>query len=138
MKSILTLVLVLVTTLALAQYPTTKVVDGQEVVIMTVKQADEINDLFLLYTDSLKNLNLKIGYLQKSLDFSQKQIEALDGTLAETKAAIAIRDSSIVYYKGEMKRIDKLEWIDKKTRVRVGIGLGTVLLTWATLFIFSK
>jgi len=105
---------------------------------MTVKQADDINNLFMSYNDSIKVLNERIWKLGYDVKFAGKQIEALDGTLSEVKTSNDIKDKEIAHYKQEMKRIEKLEWIDKKTKVRVGIGLGGVLLTWTLMFIFSK
>lgn len=138
MKFILTLVLSLLGYFSYAQYPTTKVVDGQEVVIMTVQQADEVNELFLQYSDSIKSLNEKIWRLGYDIRFAEKQIEALDGTLGEVKAVSAVKDNEISFYKKEMKRIEKLEWIDRRVKRNVGIGLGIVLISWASLFILSK
>ncbi len=105
---------------------------------MTVEQADDINKLFVGYQDSIKVLNNKINNLAKEVRFASKQIEALDGTLNEVKTDNSKKDQEIVYYKEQMRRIEKLEWIDKRTRVRVGVGLAGILLAWTTLFIFSK
>lgn len=120
------------------QYPETKIIDNQEVVIMTVQQADDINELFTSYEDSLKTLNEKIWRMGYDIRFANKQIEALDGTLGEVKMSNGMKDQQIVYYKEQMRRIDKLEWIDRKARVRVGIGIAGAILTWTALFILSK
>lgn len=105
---------------------------------MTVQQADDINELFTSYEDSLKTLNEKIWRMGYDIRFANKQIEALDGTLGEVKMSNGMKDQQIVYYKEQMRRIDKLEWIDRKARVRVGIGIAGAILTWTALFILSK
>ena len=46
-----------------AQYPTTKKIKGQQVVIMTVKQAEAINTKFDILEDSIDVLNYNLTHL---------------------------------------------------------------------------
>jgi hypothetical protein len=41
------------------------------------------------------------------------------------------------YYKEQMKRIEKLEYIDKKVRRRVTVGFGVAVITWWSIFLLS-
>lgn len=105
---------------------------------MTVEQADDINDLFVKYSDSIKALNQKIWRLGYDIRFAEKQTELVKDTLTQTKLALYNRDTLIINYKKEIAKVEKLEWIDKKARVRATVGIVGVLVAWATLFIFSK
>jgi hypothetical protein len=54
------LVLILVPTLTFSQYPKTKKIGQDSVVIITIGQADTINNLYRSYHDSINNLKSKI------------------------------------------------------------------------------
>ena len=57
------------------QYPQTSTIDGQDVVIMTVDQASDINNLFIMYNDSIKNLNEIIWRQRYDVKFAERQLE---------------------------------------------------------------
>jgi hypothetical protein len=54
------LVLILAPTLAFSQYPKTKKIGQDSVVIITIGQADTINNLYRSYNDSINNLQSKL------------------------------------------------------------------------------
>jgi hypothetical protein len=54
------LVLILVPTLTFSQYPKTKKIGQDSVVIITIGQADTINNLYRSYHDSINNLQFKL------------------------------------------------------------------------------
>lgn len=58
--------MMLVSHLLFAQYPTTRTIKGQDVVIMTVPQAQEIDNRFKKLKDSIKGLNQYIEELKKN------------------------------------------------------------------------
>lgn len=58
--SLIALVLILVPTLTFSQYPKTKKIGQDSVVIITIGQADTINNLYRSYNDSIKNLQSKL------------------------------------------------------------------------------
>jgi hypothetical protein len=58
--SLIALVLILVPTLTFSQYPKTKKIGQDSVVIITIGQADTINNLYRSYHDSINNLQLKL------------------------------------------------------------------------------
>ena len=58
--SLIVLVLILVPTLTFSQYPKTKKIGQDSVVIITIGQADTINNLYRSYHDSINNLQSKI------------------------------------------------------------------------------
>jgi hypothetical protein len=58
--SLIALALILAPTLAFSQYPKTKKIGQDSVVIITIGQADTINNLYRSYHDSINNLQSKI------------------------------------------------------------------------------
>lgn len=58
--SLIVLVLILAPTLTFSQYPKTKKIGQDSVVIITIGQADTINNLYRSYHDSINNLQSKI------------------------------------------------------------------------------
>lgn len=126
------MLMTLVSLSAFAQYPTTKKIKGEQVVIMTVKQAEAINDKFQMLEDSISRLNSTLNGCTTSLYFTQDKLEAASNSL--TNANDSIVKLNGLYVK-EVKRQDKLEWIDKQTKIRVAMGLGATVLTWLILAI---
>lgn len=118
-----------------AQYPTTKKIKGEQVVIMTVKQAEEIDKKFQALEDSIVTLNDELNGCGTSLNFTQNKVEILTDSINNVNDSI---NKITILYNREIKRIDKLEWIDKKARVRVTTGLAIVLLTWVVGIITSN
>ena len=60
--SLIALVLILAPALVFSQYPKTKKIGSDSVVIITIGQADTINQLYKSYNDSINNLQTKIKY----------------------------------------------------------------------------
>ena len=58
--SLIALVLILAPALAFSQYPKTKKIGNDSVVIITIGQADTINKLYRSYNDSINNLQSKL------------------------------------------------------------------------------
>ncbi len=49
--------MMLVSLLSYSQYPTTKIINGDTVVMMTLKQGEDINKRFVFLNDSIKKVN---------------------------------------------------------------------------------
>lgn len=113
------------------QYPETKTIDGQDVVIMTVEQADDINSLFVMYNDSIKVLNDIIWRQRYDVKFAEKQLAVNNQILNENKIVLQNMSNEVAYYKKRMADVEKLEYIDKKTRRRVTWGILGSVATWA-------
>lgn len=65
----------MVSHLSFGQYPTTKTIKGQDVVIMTVTQAEEIDTKFKKLKDSIKVLNQYIEELKRNCGIKPIEIE---------------------------------------------------------------
>jgi hypothetical protein len=142
-------------TTAQQKYPIQTIFKGDSVVILKVSQALEINDLIhqqdLLihnkdYTiknsllqnnilkDNVKDLKWKLNVTEA--DLTRKLTKTQD-TLQITRTNLQVANDKIAFYQNEMKRIEKLEWIEKKTRTQMKVGLAGVIVTWIVLVVAS-
>lgn len=117
------------------QYPTVKVINNDSVVIMTLKQAQEINVQFTSFKESLATkdktiieLKSKIGLLEKSMKDSTEQFNS--------KLSIIFKQNDFLV--SENKRIEKKIWSDKRERRFTAIGFVAVITGWLTFFALSN
>ena len=126
--------MMLVSLSTFAQYPTIKKIKGQQVVIMTVKQAEAINNKFQALEDSIAQLNSELNGCGTSLNFTQDKLE-------NTQSQLVIKDEIIENTNKrlqlEIKRQDKLEWNDKFARKRVTLGVGAAIMTWLAFILVT-
>ena len=128
------MLMMLVSLSTFAQYPTIKKIKGQQVVIMTVKQAEAINNKFQALEDSIAQLNSELNGCGTSLNFTENK---LNNTSTELSIAQDSLSKTHNLYITETKRQDKLEWKDKFTRKRVTVGVGAALLTWLVFIVVT-
>ena len=125
-----------------AQYPTTKKIKGEQVVIMTVNQAKSIDEKFQMLEDSIIDLNNQLNGCGTSLNFTQNKVDIYTDSITNLNQRITYSQDSIVklnkVYEQEVKKIDKLEFIDKRTRFQVKLGLILVSATWIFGILSSK
>ena len=127
----------LVSLTTFAQYPTIKTIKGEQVVIMTVPQAEHIDIKFGKLEDSIAILNSKLQTkTQEAKVIDTKRIVTND-SLQIFKANLITANIAIDSLKRETKRIEKLEFIERRTRDRVSIGMVGTLATWITLAILA-
>jgi len=128
------MLIMMVSLSALSQYPTTKKIKGEQVVIMTVNQAKSIDEKFQMLEDSIIDLNNQLNGCGTSLNFTQNKVDIYTDSITNLNQQITYSQDSIVklnkVYKQEVKKIDKLEFIDKRTRFQVKLGLILVSATW--------
>ena len=127
--------MMLVSLSTFAQYPMIKKINGKEVVIMTVSQAEAINNKFQLLEDSIATLNNNYNGAVTSLNFTQNKVEVLTDSINHAQDSI-IKTNTL--YKQEVKRIDGLQLVDKRTRMQVKFGLIIVAVTWIFGILTSK
>ena len=120
---------------AFAQYPTTKKIKGTSVVIMTVPQAEQIDEQFEVLNDSIVELNKQIKTKVHEVRVVDFQREKTFDSLQIFKTNLFIANTKIDSLNNEMKRIEKLEYVEKRTRMRVGVGLVGILTTFITFAI---
>jgi len=129
------MLLMLVSLSTLSQYPTTKKIKGEQVVIMTVKQAEGINNKFEQLEDSIIGLNNQLNGCETSLNFTQNKLENTETDLIVTQDSL---EKTHNLYTVEVKRQDKLEFINRRERLRINIGLIFIGFVWVYGVISSK
>ena len=97
---------------------------------MTVDQANDINNLFITYNDSIKTLNDIIWRQKYDVKFAEKQLAINNNILNENKIVLQNMTDEVNYYKKRMADVEKLEYIDKKTRKRVTWGILGSIAAW--------
>ncbi len=112
-----------------------KKIKGVQVVIMTVPQAEKIDNNFQLLNDSIIELNRQIGNKVHEVKVVDFQREKTFDSLQIFKSNLLIANTTIDSLKKETKRIEKLEFIEKRTRTRLGIGVVGTIVAWVTFAI---
>lgn len=129
------MLVMLVSLSVFAQYPTTKKIKGVQVVIMTVPQAEKIDIQFEKMSDSIVELNKKIDKKIHEVKVVDFQREKTFDSLQIFKSNLLTANTTIDSLKNEMKRVEKLEFIEKRTRTRLGVGLIGTLVAWISFAI---
>ena len=127
--------LTMVSLTVFAQYPTTKTINGTNVVIMTVPQAEQIDKKFTKLSDSIKLMNVSLFQNRENLRLTNESLTKTNKNLSITKdslkQSLMLND---VYYK-EIEKYKKMEFEDKEVKKRVTIGVAAALVVWLTVFI---
>ena len=129
---------------AFAQYPTTKVINGVKVVIMTVPQAEQIDNKFIRFTDSINYLNKKLeseAQMRSELnaklrDINNKPTPVCMDTLGLGRQLLNA-NYEINSLKMEIDRIKNLEYVDRRTRISAYVGLTSILALWIVSFVMQ-
>lgn len=127
--------LTMVSLTVFAQYPTTKTINGTNVVIMTVPQAEQIDNKFIKLSDSIKLINVSLLKEKENFKLTNESLIKTNKNLSITKDSL--RQSLMlndVYYK-EIEKYKKMEFEDKKVQKTVVIGVVSALAVWLTIFI---
>jgi len=130
--------MMLVSHLLFAQYPTTKVIKGQEVVIMTVPQAQAIDNKFTKLKDSVNTLSLSLYRSEESLKAATESLGKVNTDLLQTKESL---NQSILLngvYKDEIEKYRKMKFEDRKVLKRTTIGFAGAIALWLFIFIGSS
>ena len=125
----------LVALFAFAQYPTTKKINGVQVVIMTVNQAEKIDNQFTVLNDSIIELNKQLGTKSHQVKVVDFQRSKTNDSLQIFKSNLSSANNTIDSLNKEVKRIEKLEYVEKRTRMRVGVGMASILTAFITFAI---
>ena len=129
------MLLMLVTLTVFAQYPTVKTIKGEKVVIMTLPQAEKIDQKFGKLEDSIADLNSKLQTKVQEIKVVDTKREVTNDSLQIFKTNLFTATAQIDSLNIQMKRIEKLEFVEKKTRVKIGVGLVGILTAFITFAI---
>ena len=132
--------MILMTMVALtasAQYPTTKTIKGTKVVIMTVPQAQSIDNRFVKMRDSINFLKSSLLTNLEKLKSTNEDLNKTNTELVESQnnleESIILNDT----YLKEIERYKKMEFEDKQVKRKVTVGVASALIVWIAIFIGS-
>lgn len=126
--------MILASLLSYSQYPATKYLEnGDHVVIMTVEQGRAINQKFVVLNDSIVKLNDTIKRKNIDINFLKRQINTKETLIKYNNDSLVVANKEIAFYRNEMKRVEKLEWIDKKVRKKVFWTVGGLGVLWSAM-----
>lgn len=98
-----------------SQYPAIKTIGKDTVVIMTLKQGEEINNKFSILSDSIGGLNANVFKLREELAFAKvKKIES-DITLKNTADSLVVSEDKIKMLNDLIKKNESYYWKEKRT-----------------------
>lgn len=98
----------LVSLTSFCQYPTVKTIGKDTVVIMTLKQGEDINQRFIVLNDSIKTLNESISDKVVKLNLSDLEKSKLDSLLVDKNKIILITEEELKKLRKIMEQRDKL------------------------------
>ena len=95
------------------QYPTVKTIGKDTVVLMTLKQADDINKNFSILKDSLKTYDIKNRYLQDTLNVIHVEKNKLSSNIVEQQKNLDIKDVQILLLQSKLSETEKIHQSEK-------------------------
>ena len=107
--SLIALVLILAPALAFSQYPKTKKIGNDSVVIITIGQADTINQLYKSYNDTIKTLQLKL----KKNDSLLRTRTIEKDSFYNWKYKYSVNKSIYEDYESNQRKVDKIHALSK-------------------------
>jgi hypothetical protein len=112
------------------QYPTVKTIGKDTVVIMTVKQGEDINNQFTRLKDSLSTLNENTLTLRNQLaSLGTKNIQ-LSTNLTKSMDEVGIVTKHADLYKGKYEEAENTIHFLKRDHRNVVVGLLSILAIW--------
>jgi len=131
-------VMMMVSLITSAQYPTTKTIKGKEVVIMTVPQAKAIDNKFIKLKDSIQLLNISLTENKENLKITNENLIKTNTDLTNTQQSL---NQSILLnevYLKEIERYKKMQFEDRKVLKRTTIGFAGAIALWLFIVIGSS
>lgn len=128
------LLMIMVSHLSWSQYPLVKKLGKDEVVIMTIKQGEDINKQFALLKDSVSKYKNKLTLVQNSLTDSIRTINK-DKDRITTELRIA--KSDLAWYQKEVGqyRIAFLEVNASHRKAMVGLTIAVAVFASSVVFL---
>jgi hypothetical protein len=112
------------------QYPTVKTIGKDTVVIMTLKQGEDINNQFTLLKDSLSTLNQTTLTLRNQLaSMGTKNIQ-LSTNLNKSINEVGVVTKQVDIYKGKYEEAENTIRFLKRDSKNTIIGLLSLLAAW--------
>ena len=115
---------------AFCQYPMIKTLGKDTVVIMTVKQGEDINRQFKALGDSIRALKGQINILDKQLVTERNQLKA---NIVSLKEEVNVGEKKAIFLTTENERLKGLVWKDAKAVRRNSIAMVAALSAWTII-----
>lgn len=112
------------------QYPTVKTIGKDTVVIMTVKQGQDINNQFTLLNDSLSALNELTLTLRKQMASMGVRNIQLSSSLTKSMDEVGVVTKQVDLYKGKYEEAENTIRFLKRDNKNVVVGLLSLLAAW--------
>lgn len=96
------------------QYPTVKTIGKDTVVIMTLKQGEEINKKFSSLNDSIRVLNNSITQSKSEVVVLNAQKLKVDSSLILASDKLFVSEKEIKRLNDALKLQDKKQWVERK------------------------
>ncbi len=113
----------LVSLLSYSQYPVVKTIGNEKVVIMTVKQGEDINKQFSILKDSLSTTNEEILRLRSMISIK-------DASLAKSQDQMVSINKQLDMYKSNYEFCERDLRLFKKDHKNIVVGLLILLGAW--------
>jgi len=104
---------------------------------MTIPQAEQIDINFNKLKDTINIFKNKIYNGENIIKTLNKEKNALIDSIYVYKSNIVNANHRISKLEEENKRIEKLEFVEKRTRVKLYVGLGVAIATWVSILILG-
>ena len=109
------------------QYPTVKTIGKDTVVIMTVKQGEDINNQFTVLKDSLSTLNELTLTLRKQMASMGARNIQLSKNLSKSMDEVGVVTKQVDIYKGKYEEAENTIQFLKRDHRNVVVGLLSIL-----------
>ena len=106
--------MLLVSLLSYSQYPTVKTIGKDTVVIMTIKQGEEINKKFSDLSDTIKNLEDRLVINKSNFKTLEGQKNKLDSNYFILNSRYQLSESEIKSLQKEIIQREKDFWRERK------------------------
>ena len=127
------MLLMMVSLMAVCQYPLTKKIGDQEVVIMTTKQAEDINNKFLRMKDTISLLKLD---MQTQRVEHRAAMDQITDSLSKKRVDLRYKEGEAEWYKKEYYQMqtDTYKYLgDVRTSMYALVGIAATLTIVVTL-----
>ena len=122
--------LMLVSLSSYCQYPTVKTIGKDTVVIMTVKQGEDINNQFTLLKDSLSTLNELTLTLRKQMASMGVRNIQLSKNLTKSMDDVGVVTKQVDVYKSKYEEAENTIRFLKRDSKNTIVGLLSLLAAW--------
>ena len=122
--------MMLVSLFSYSQYPTVKTIGKDTVVIMTLKQGQDINNQFTLLNDSLSTLNELTLTLRKQMASMGARNIQLSTNLNKSINEVGVVSKQVDIYKGKYEEAENTIRFLKRDSKNTIVGLLSLLAAW--------